>query len=235
MIQADNFNSIYFELLKLLYRSPQFAGIVTRKMEAMETLNLSFCLTDPTKNTIQSVARNPNMAYAEAFARYVVNGGENTDELIRLNPVAKRYLSDKHVKGHVVNYGKRIADQTMGIIKLLQDDPGSRRAVIHILEKSDNIIAHTKNATMEFPCAETLHFLIREDKLHCIVNMRSQNVPLVLVYDVYNFTAVQLYVAKQLGLAPGNYYHNMASAHIYARECELVEAILFEYTKQFKL
>ncbi len=198
-------------------------------------MNACFTLLDPTNNTIQSVRRGVDINYAQAYADYVVNGGKNIDELIRLNPAVQRYISDKHVEGHAVNYGQRIAAQTNDTLKLLKEDSGTRRAVIQILLPEDTVIAHTKHATMEYPCCKDLHFMLREGKLNLTVNMRSQNLPLVLVYDVYNFTAIQMFMCKELGVSPGFYHHNMDSAHVYAKEFDLTSEILFEYTKQYTL
>lgn len=227
-VTSDNFNFIYHALLEHVDKFFQFE-VVSRKTPMKEVLNASFELTKPKNNTISSVSRNPNMDYAKAFADYCMNGGENIDELLRLNPSAFRYISDKHVKGHQVNYGKRIRVQLPAVVALLNSDPGTRRGVINILNQEDFVIAETPNATMEYPCTETIKLYIRDSKLHMIVNMRSQNLATVLVYDVYNFTSLQMMVAVSLGLDVGSYYHNMGSAHYYKNEESFVKQILTEY------
>jgi thymidylate synthase len=227
-ITSDNFNHIYHALLLHVDKFFEYE-VVARKTPMKEILNASFELTKPQNNTISSVTRNVNMDYARAFAEYCKNGGENLEEILKLNPAAFRYVSDKHVKGHQVNYGKRIREQLQRVTRQLIADQGTRRAVIHILDKSDWLIIENSKATMEYPCTETLKFYIRQDRLHMIVNMRSQNLATVLVYDVYNFTNLQLMVAKNLNLKVGSYYHNMGSAHYYKNEEEFVKQILTEY------
>lgn len=227
-ITENNFNAIYHRLLRHVYEKHEHVG-TARKVIFEESLNLSFELTDPTFNTISSVTRKPNWSYAKAYAEYIKNGGENTDELLRLNPKAGRYLSDKWVKGYVVNYGARIAEQLSDVIEIIKDDPQTRRAVIHILKPEDKFIAMTKHATMEYPCASTIHLLMRNLKMNMIVNMRSQNIAMTIVYDVYNFCNLLLHICNLLQVPPGSYYHNMASAHYYDQEKELVKAILDEH------
>lgn len=224
----DNFDYVYHRLLRHVNEHTEYVG-ATRGVPFKEVLNVSFQLTDPRNNVIQSSTRKPNQRYAEVYADYICNGGMNEEELIKLNPKVKRYLSDKHVEGTVVNYGARIADQLPQAMELLKHDRHTRRAVIHILRPEDHVIAHTYKATMEYPCAESIHLLIRNDKLCMVVNMRSQNVALTIVYDVYNFTSLQLYIAERLGIRCGDYFHNMASAHFYQKEQELVDKILDEH------
>ena len=99
---------------------------------------------------------------------------------------------------------------------MLEKDPNTRQAVIHIKEPR-NVI---NNPTKDLNCTLTLQFLIRDNKLHLITNMRSNDIWLGLPYDVFNFTCMQIQMAMELGVDVGNYYHNVGSFHMYARDYE---------------
>jgi hypothetical protein len=53
--------------------------------------------------------------------------------------------------------------------------------------------------------------------LHMIVNMRSWDAVWGLTYDVPCFVAVQMAVAKVLGVGLGSYRHHAGSFHLYER------------------
>ena len=49
----------------------------------------------------------------------------------------------------------------------------------------------------DIPCTVSLQFLIRENKLHLFVNMRSNDVFLGLPHDIFCFTMIQEIIANQ--------------------------------------
>jgi thymidylate synthase len=75
-------------------------------------------------------------------------------------------------------------------------------------------------------CAITLQFLIRDDAVHAVVYMRSNDVILGLPYDVFLFTMLQEIISTQLGLKLGQYHHFCGSLHLYDRHIDLAERIL---------
>jgi thymidylate synthase len=102
------------------------------------------------------------------------------------------------------------------------------------------------DSDVEFPCTNDLHFMIRTygqydrdtltdghyDALDLHVSMRSNNMATTLVYDVFNFTMLQEYVARWLSfelarpIRLGTYRHHAASAHFFESQLPLVDALL---------
>lgn len=79
----------------------------------------------------------------------------------------------------------------------------------------------------------TLHglFLIREDKLHLTINMRSNDLTLGLVYDLPWFISLMYRMREELletypDLQIGTYTHQVASLHIYDRDEERILKML---------
>jgi thymidylate synthase len=214
----------------MVHSNPQVQPTV-RKIKTKEVMHMAFTLTDPTNNWVESKTRNANREYAETFAQHLLTG-EKLDLLIALNPSAYRYISNKHLPDNFsTSYSDRIRRQLPRIIRHLKEDPESRRAVIHILEESDKLLLDIPLATMEYPCTSMLQFLLRDGELHMFTMMRSQNVALTIVYDVFNFTMLQMHVARELGVELGTYNHYMVSAHYFDKEEDIVKLIIDEYDK----
>lgn len=108
-------------------------------------------------------------------------------------------------------YGYRMMKQIPRLIRHLQENPASRRAVVCVLDSTDDY--HT---VMEFPCMIALHMMIRNGVLNCTCYMRSQSAISLLDQDIFIFTILQEYVAAHLDLELGTYTHMIGSAHIFA-------------------
>jgi thymidylate synthase len=110
--------------------------------------------------------------------------------------------------------------------KLLAKDKDTRQAIMNI-----HLPADRHDGNKDVPCTLTLHFFIREDQLHLIVNMRSNDVILGFTNDVFQFTMLQEAMAVSLRevypkLDVGMYFHNAGSMHIYDRHFEMAGKII---------
>lgn len=120
-------------------------------------------------------------------------------------------FADKQTAIIPTAYGFRIKEQIDEVVGILKKDPDSRRAVAVILDPATDDMG----TRLEYPCAISTQFMIRDGRLTCITSMRSQSVWGVLPYDIALFTIFQELVAHRLGVGVGRYIHFMGSAHIY--------------------
>lgn len=180
---------------------------------AAEFINATTIVTDPTKNIVTSDIRKMPMRYAVGELLWYLSG---SDKVSAIRPFSKAWdkLSDD---GETVNsaYGYRIFhkfgfDQWAYVKKLLQEDPNSRQAVIHIKGAS-------AEKTKDLPCTVALQYFIRYNKLYATTYMRSNDVWLGFPYDVFTFTCLQIKMAMELGVEVGTYTHYAGSFHMYAR------------------
>ena len=116
--------------------------------------------------------------------------------------------------------------QWINTVNILKKDKDSRQAIMNIHRPSDR---HAGNK--DVACTLTLQWLIRENKLHLIVNMRSNDIVLGFTNDVFQFTMLQECMAVQLretypDLELGCYYHNAGSMHVYDRHFDMVNKII---------
>jgi thymidylate synthase len=125
-------------------------------------------------------------------------------------------------------YGPRLFrqrghNQIQNVIDLLLMTPESRRAVIQIFDAEDIARRHK-----EVPCTCTVHFLVRQKRLHMLTSMRSNDSYKGLPHDIFCFTMLQEVLARTLGLEVGTYKHFVGSLHLYEDDQEFARQYLNE-------
>jgi thymidylate synthase len=123
-------------------------------------------------------------------------------------------------------YGDRLfsrfgINQLANIIEKLKTSPTSRQAVIQIFSALDL-------QYRSVPCTCTLQFLLRNERLHLLVNMRSNDAYLGLPHDVFAFTMIQEIIARSLNVDVGIYKHFVGSLHLYQKHRPSAENYLNE-------
>jgi hypothetical protein len=78
----------------------------------------------------------------------------------------------------------------------------------------------------DVPCACTIQFLIRSNRLDAIVNMRSNDAIWGWPYDIFIFTMFQELLACELQVELGSYFHFAGSLHLYEQHFDLARRIL---------
>lgn len=104
----------------------------------------------------------------------------------------------------------------------LQRDPDTRQAVMHF-----NRPRHQIFGIKDFPCTISGTFLIREGRLEYSVLMRSQDIIKGMPYDLPFFMSQQIRMASELGVTVGMYTHFVHSLHVYERDLDKVERMIF--------
>jgi len=121
-------------------------------------------------------------------------------------------------------------DQLRFVIKCFEEDTNTRKAVIQLGDPIKDCFdsSHEKKETKDFPCTRTLHFMkdANSNRLNLMVHMRSND----LLWgasgiDIFNFTFMQDYVARIIGLELGCYYHIVDNFHYYDSFRPKIEAI----------
>jgi thymidylate synthase len=137
----------------------------------------------------------------------------------------KEYADDGKIYG---GYGPRLfewkgLDQVDNIIKTLRARPSSRQAVIQLFDAPDLLTKHK-----DTPCTCTLQFMIRDNKLSLLTNMRSNDIVWGMPHDFFCFTMLQEILARSLGVELGTYKHAVGSLHIYKEAVNAVERFMQE-------
>lgn len=112
-------------------------------------------------------------------------------------------------------------------------DKDSRQAIIRF-----NKPRFSYNKNPDFVCTLNGHFLIRNNKLHLTIFMRSNDLRTGVQYDIPFFTILQIIMWKQLlfyysDLQLGSYTHFIGSAHLYEKDfIETAKALKEKYIPQ---
>lgn len=177
-----------------------------------EVINAVTVIEDPTRNICNGL-RNMNMRYAVGELLWYMSGRNTLKSIQNITSAWDRMSDD----GETVNsnYGycmvnKYGFNQLNYVIKLLQENPNTRQAVIHIKEPNNK-------PSKDVNCTVCLQFFIRDNKLYLTTYMRSNDLWMGFPYDVFQFTNFQILVAMYLGIEVGTYTHIAGSLHLYER------------------
>ncbi len=116
--------------------------------------------------------------------------------------------------------GIKVMDQVDYVLYLLKNDQSSRRIMT-------NLFNHEELKDMELePCAYGTQWLVKEGKLHLILNQRSQDMLTANGWNLMQYAALQYMFAQVSDLEVGTLTHNIGDCHIYDRHIPLVEKLI---------
>jgi thymidylate synthase len=165
--------------------------VAPRGMETSELLGVSFSIRNPRRRCITNPARNWSLPLAIGELCWHLSGSDDLSFIAHYAPRWREFSEDGHrVMGSC--YGKRIFGQSATgssqwnqVIQLLRSDPMSRRAVLTFQAlPASALIAESKDVS----CATVMQFFIRDNALHAITYMRSNDVIFGLPYDIYCYS-----------------------------------------------
>lgn len=111
-------------------------------------------------------------------------------------------------------------DQVDRVLHDLRTNPASRRIMTNIYVHED-----LKDMNL-YPCAYSVTFNVTGNKLNAILNQRSQDMLAANNWNVVQYSALLIMIAKATGFEPGELVHVIADAHIYDRHVPVIEEII---------
>lgn len=111
-------------------------------------------------------------------------------------------------------YGIRLAPQMETVVKQLQTNPESRRAIAHIGQPIDT-------GEQRKPCVDSYQWLIRGDKLDMIASIRSWDMVTGFVYDTMVMGVMNSIMANLIHCQPGIIHCHAGSAHVYKKDLDV--------------
>lgn len=214
MISENNANEAWVAVLGKILIEGLAVG------DTIELLNNSLVI--PMANCIVDIyQRRVNFRFMAGEAAYILSGRNDIDYLTGILPRFAEYADDG--TGYQMGaYGPPFVDQLPYILDALKTHSNSRQAVLSIWRPRPY-------RSKDIPCTLTLQYLVRDHRLHLIVNMRSSDAWVGLVYDMFCFGCMGAIVAKELGVETGNLYMNLGSSHIYSKDLAPAAMIYEEY------
>lgn len=131
--------------------------------------------------------------------------------------IGKSYGYQMGVK-HIYKEGE--FDQTDRVLFDLKNNPYSRRIMTNIYVHQD---LHEMNL---YPCAYSMTFNVTGDRLNAILNQRSQDILAANNWNVVQYAALLMMIARATGFRPGELVHVISDAHIYDRHIPIVKELI---------
>lgn len=200
------------------------------KGRAKELNGVLLELTNPRARLSRSGMRGKIFSCLGEMCWYLA-GSNELDFISYYIPEYKHYAEGGCLFG---GYGPRLfrnngnVNQIDNIINILKNKPETRQAVIQLFDAEDIVGQHK-----DIPCTCSLQFILRNNKLYMITNMRSNDAYLGLPHDVFFFTMLQEIIARTLSVEIGTYKHMVGSLHLYDKNYKNASLFLEEGWQSF--
>lgn len=237
-----NLNELWYDTLINVYHHGD--DLDSRVGKTKEIIAFQAALTQPLNNIILGYPnRRFSLSYACAEILWYLSFTDDIELIQAYAPSYSKYCENGKAYGA---YGKRLKEnpgfvnedtvyfkpngrnQIEALIQHLKETPNTRQAILSLWDSGDLIHAILADHK-DLPCTLTIKFFVRNDFLHCITDMRSNDAWLGLPYDIFCFTTLQRIIAEELGLQLGCYYHQAGSEHIYECNYKKVERVISNY------
>jgi len=195
--------------------------------KTIELLGASFIANE------NAIFGTPNEDYIQKELEWYDSESTNIYDISNEPPKAWKMTANDH--GEInSNYGNLIYNakhynQYYNVLSELRGNEDSRRASM-VYQRPSIWVDYNDNGKNDFICTNAVTYYIRDDQLHCVVQMRSNDV----VFGYKNDYAWQEHILHQLcedineyqGRAPltvGNIHWQVQNLHVYERHFDLVK------------
>lgn len=213
----NNIRKLFYDLLITEDFVIDKSGVKT-----VEILNANFLANE------ESIFGKVNYDYIKKEIDWYLSQSLSINDMNK--PIPKIWKAVADLDGYInSNYGWCIFSEKNGnqykhVVKKLLDNPDTRQAVM--IYNRPNM--HTL-AGKDFMCTNTVQYFIRNNKLHAVVNMRSNDA----IFGYKNDRAWQQFIHRKLlsdlniekmyRYSEGDIHWNVGSLHIYETHFELIK------------
>ena len=190
----------------------QGTEVSPRELKTWELLGFK-TLVDMNYPVVTCASRKLGYKFMAAEAAWILSGDNRVSTIAPYSKEIAKF-SDEGLL-YFGAYGPQFRDQVRHVINALIDDVSTRQAVMTLWRKNPP-------KTKDVPCTISLHWMIRDQQLHCFVNMRSSDVWLGVPYDWFNFSMMTGYIALLIKEAIG-WELALGALHFYANSQHLYE------------
>lgn len=227
----------YLAALSYVYHQPEFVS-APRGLRIREITNAMFTIEEPSSEPIVTLDEERNKVIKDYTLKETELYDKGTNRLEDFEKASTFWRKIANPDGTINSaYGyllwkKRSCPDTgcetqwEWARQSLIRDKDTRQAFVRF-----SLPEHQWRDNKDQVCTMHGNFLIREDKLHLTIVMRSNDLVLGLVYDLPWFCSLMDKMVEELkpfypSLTKGNYTHLAHSLHIYDRDEEKVRGML---------
>jgi thymidylate synthase len=226
VFKGNNVPGLYADILREILLEGKEVG--PRGLKTKELSPVCIEVTDPRRRLFGHPHRKDVSIFTYIEGLWILRHENKPDRLVHYVPAMANFVNEE--TGELDGaYGPAISTQLDQCFQRLKADPDTRQAVVMINQPQLHRLP-----TKDFPCTLTFQFLLRDDFLDLIVNMRSQDAWLGLIYDTGEFQWFQEIMAGWLGVNLGRYYHIDGSLHLYERDWKKAQEVV-DYDFNFAL
>lgn len=136
--------------------------------------------------------RNVSYKFMFAEAWWILSGRNDVESIKPYAPSIEKFSDDgRTFRGA---YGPRVIQQVDYCVETLINDLHSRQSVMTIWDRNPR-------GSKDIPCTLSLQFILRgndNDELHCVATMRSSDIWIGWIYDVFNFSCISACIALEI-------------------------------------
>ena len=226
-----SFASMYKAMLEDVLFEPDYVAS-PRGKEVKERCNTRYVCSNPMSNLFINKARSIPKKYLAGELLWYFTGDNKLDTISKYSGFWSGIANDDGTLNSA--YGHLLFNKHNGLpysqwqwaIKSLIDDKDSRQAVMYFGRPDYQI-----DGTKDFVCTTYAMLLIRNNKLHMYLYMRSNDIIKGATFDIPFFMLLQQQAWKQLkvkyeDLELGSYFHNATSLHLYEPDYGLANEML---------
>lgn len=189
-------------------------------VELQEKGQLTDCADWQTKQKEVSMTICVAEPLAEPMISRCFIGGPAELEQYRLE-MLEGILDFEIEKGNwAYTYHARYADQIPFVLAELRRNPSSRRAVMLIRDKKEDMYSEDP------ACLQHIQYFIREGRLCGKVLFRSNDACKATYMNAFALIMLQKKIADELGVEMGSYTHRANSFHCYEKDFPLLEGYI---------
>ncbi len=205
----------------------------SRNGDTLEVLGREIVIEHPEERFLLLHERNDNPIAKIAETMWVLGGRDDLHYLGHYLPRAREYSDDGYTWRAAYGprlrrwyrYGTESVDQVAECVKLLRADPSTRRAVMTIYDPSVDYCD-----SKDIPCNNWIQWLLRDDKLHMFVTVRSNDVMWGFSgINAFEWSVLHAYMANWLDVEVGAYHQYTGSLHLYEKHFERAQRMLQAY------
>lgn len=172
------------------------------------------CIIDTKRCRLTNHSRKASHNFMMAEFLWILAGRDDVSFVSKFNKNIHQFSDDGLT--FFGAYGVRLKDQLVFAVKSLLEDEETRQAVVTFWRPNPS-------KTKDVPCTIGLHWMIRNNRLHCFSHMRSNDLWLGFPYDVYVFSQLTNVVCGMLNrlrrgeekIERGMLFHAADSLHLY--------------------
>ncbi len=195
-IRSNTIASAWESSIKALLDDPTQLDFTQRGERAKEILGVQMVISRPFEEPLIPSTYPFGNLFVEDYCNNILESSYGSHS-INTRIVKRAQLNQKS------------NDQVQKVVNLLKKSPDTRRALICLWDLEKDL------STKHPPCACTIQFLIRNNKLDTIAYFRSNDSWMAALPDMIAITKLSKIVSQKIDIPVGQYIHFAASYHLY--------------------